>query len=227
MERSRTGVLCTDKLTQEIIDWSRYAARAGCLSGKSGNLSAREGDIMRITASGTFLGNLLPEDIIECSLGDGTVRYGKPSMESDMHRLLYQKLPEAGAVFHASPFYSTLMACTREPISLDILPETMAYLKGLVRVPYLHPGSSALAEATAARLGLGEMGLLENHGVIIAARSLEEAVLGVETFETLCRMLVLARAAGLKLELLTEGTRLDFLRHIAVVRSAPGKVKIS
>jgi hypothetical protein len=40
-------------------------------------------------------------------------------------------------------------------------------------------------------------------------------------------MLVLARAAGLKLELLTEGTRLDFLRHIAVVRSAPGKVKIS
>ena len=214
-------------MRQGIVKWGRYAAAAECLTGKSGNLSVRDGGAMWITASGTFLGNLSEEDIITQDLCDGTVTGGRPSMESDLHSLLYQKLPGAGSVFHASPFYSTLMACTREPIPLDLLPETMAYIEGVVRIPYLHPGSRALAEVTASKLGLRQIGLLENHGVIVAAPSLEDAVLGVETFETLCRMLVLSRAARLPLEILPEGTRTDFLAHLQGVRSRPsGKVHV-
>ncbi len=205
-------------ITESVIRWGQYACAAGCLTGKSGNLSVRDGAFMRITASGSFLGSLRDEDVIRCSLGDGRPETGKPSMESEMHRLLYEKLPDAGAVFHSSPFYSTLLACTGEPIPLDLLPETMAYIRGVVRIPYIHPGSASLARATASRLGLGEMGLLENHGVIMAARSLEEAVVGVETFEILCRMLVVGRAAGLKLRQLPPGTRPDFLDHLAQLR---------
>ncbi|MCE7873704.1 class II aldolase/adducin family protein [bacterium CPR1] len=205
--------------TREVIRWGQYASAAGCLTGKSGNLSVRDGAFMAITASGSFLGNLRPEDVIRCSLLDGRAETGKPSMESEMHRLLYEALPEADSVFHSSPFYSTLLACTGAQLPLDLLPETMAYIQGVVRIPYFHPGSPALAQATASRLGLGEVGLLKNHGVIMAARSLEEAVVGVETFEILCRMLVVGRAAGLPLQQLPNGTRADFLDHLARLRS--------
>ncbi len=203
---------------REIIRWGQYASSAGCLTGKSGNLSVRDGAFMCITASGSFLGNLQADDVIRCSLLDGRAETGRPSMESEMHRLLYERLPEAGSVFHASPFYSTLLACTSEPIPTDVLPETMAYIQGVVRIPYSHPGSVALAQATASRLALGEIGLLENHGVIVAARNLEEAVVGLETFEILCRMLVIGRAAGLPLQQLPPGTRADFLDHLALLR---------
>lgn len=204
---------------RDVIRWGQYASAAGCLTGKSGNLSVRDGAFMLITGSGSFLGNLRDKDVIRCSIVDGRAETGRPSMESEMHRLLYEKIPEAGAVFHSSPFYSTLLACTGEPIPLDLLPETMAYIRGVVRIPYSHPGSAALAQATASRLGLGEIGLLENHGVILAAGSLEEAVVGVETFEILCRMLVVGRTAGLSLRQLPLGTRADFLDHLALLRA--------
>ncbi|MEW6283635.1 MAG: class II aldolase/adducin family protein [Candidatus Eremiobacterota bacterium] len=207
-----------DQAAREVIRWGRYAARAGILSGKSGNLSVRDGAGMRVTASGTYLGALKERDVIRCGLEDGAVEPGcRPSMESGMHRQLYRKLTGAGSVFHASPFYATLISCTREMVPLDLLPETMAYLRGVVRIPYYHPGSAELAEATADRLGLGEIGLLENHGVIVASATAEAAVVAVETFEILCRMLVVGRAAGLRLEVLAPGTRENLLDHLAAL----------
>lgn len=217
-----------DDATQAIIRWGRYAAQVGLLSGKSGNLSARDApDWMRVTASGTFLGDLAPDDVIRCRLDGAPQTDGarRPSMETDMHRLLYRRHAGAGAVFHASPFYATLLSCTREPIPLNLLPETMAYLRGAVRVPYHHPGSAELARATADLVGLGQVGILENHGLIVAAATVEEAVVILETFETLCRMLIVGRAAGLHLEVLPDAVRDDFLAHLGRLKSAPDNTR--
>jgi len=207
---------------REIVRWGRYAARAGLTTAKSGNMSLRGGDgRMVITASGSFLGRLKVEDCVRCPLDAPCAPPfpgPRPSMEAEMHRLLYAGLPGAGAVFHSQPAYSTLFACTREPLPLNLVPEAMAYIPRVVRIPYHHPGSLALAEAAAQALGLGELGLLESHGVLVAAPSLEEAVLRTETLEFLCRLLYLARAASLDLVVLPEAVKADLLDHLARVR---------
>lgn len=203
---------------EAIIRWGRYAADHALLSAKSGNLSVRDGDGIRITGSGTMLGELSPDDVIGVSLeGElvASVTGRRPSMETDMHRMLYRKVSDAGAVFHSSPPYATLLSCTTASIPRNLIPETMAYINDIVRIPYRHAGSPELAASVAERLGLGDVGLLENHGVIVVARTVEEAVNITETFEILCRMVVTARAAGLELKVLPESTRDDFLLHLA------------
>jgi L-fuculose-phosphate aldolase len=94
----------------------------------------------------------------------------------------------------------------------------MAYIPAVVRIPYHHPGSTDLAEDVSSNLDMGEVGLLSNHGVIVAAASLEEAVLKTETMELMCRILYLARAASMKLEYLPDAVRDDFLAHLAHIR---------
>lgn len=202
-------------MKQQIIEWGAYAARAGLVTARSGNLSARDGERVLITASGSFLGRLKDEDIVH--LGDPGGR--RPSMEADMHRLLLEKIPEAGSVFHSQPPHATLFACTGEPVPLEVIPESMAYVSSVVRIPYLHPGSRGLADTVAERLGIDEIGILENHGLIVAARSVEDAVLITETFEWLCRLVWMARAAGMPLQVLPDGTSGDLHAHLARIRA--------
>ncbi len=78
-----------------------------------GNISARHGDGMVISASGANLGCLEPEELIyvtECREDDEHVCYHgpiHPSSESIMHWLIYSERPEAGAIIHAHDEFAT------------------------------------------------------------------------------------------------------------------------
>jgi 3-dehydro-4-phosphotetronate decarboxylase len=116
--------------------------------GNAGNISARLGlDHYLITASGTRLGKLADEDFVECSFDGPLPGERKPSKETPMHRAIYEQRPEIGAVLHASPFYSTLVACVDIELSADLFVEDMYYLERVERVHYYHPGSTALGDA--------------------------------------------------------------------------------
>src|SRR5687768_12467946 len=90
----------------------RYMLDNDLAWGNAGNISARLGtDRYLITASGTHLGELDAGDFVECSF-EGPLSPGrKPSKEMPMHRAIYEQRLEIGAILHASPFYSTLVAC--------------------------------------------------------------------------------------------------------------------
>ncbi len=207
---------------ESIIRWGRYAAEHGLLAGTSGNLSVRVApDRFCITASGCALGSLSPDDVLTCGL-DGAWSGApgrRPSMEAEMHRLLLERLPEAGAVFHSQPLHATLFACARLPVPTTLIPESMAYVRRVVRIPYHHPGSPELARDTADRLEVGDVGLLENHGLIVAAPSVETAVAITETFEFLCRLVYMARCADIALEVPPDAVRSGFLEHLARLRA--------
>jgi L-fuculose-phosphate aldolase len=130
-----------------------------------------------------------------------------------MHQAVYEQRPEIGAVLHASPFYSTLIACSDIPLPADWFVEDMYYLERVARVSYCHPGSLALGEAVRAQAKSANILLLDNHGVLVYDTSLREALMGLHTLEMVCRMAITARGAGLELRSLPAFTVQDFLTN--------------
>jgi len=192
----------------------RYMLDNDLAWGNAGNISARlDADRYLITASGTRLGELGNEDFIECSFERTLAKDRKPSKETPMHRAIYQQRPEIVAVLHASPFYSTLVACADIQLSSELFVEDMYYLERVEHVNYLHPGSPALGEAVRAKARHANILFLDNHGVLVYDTSIQEALMGLQTLEMVCRMTITARSAGLDLRALPASIVTDFLEN--------------
>src|SRR5687768_11453407 len=91
------------RLLQEA---GKFMMNAGLAWGNAGNISVRTGtDRFLITASGTFLGELEDEDLVECDFDRGKLddAQKKPSKELPMHKAVYETRPDIHAVLHASP----------------------------------------------------------------------------------------------------------------------------
>ncbi|QHW33670.1 class II aldolase/adducin family protein [Paenibacillus rhizovicinus] len=208
-------LLGKDAVRSELQAAGRYMMEHGLAWGNAGNISARTGeDRYLITASGTFLGELGDDDFAECTFGGLSFPQGrKASKEMPMHRAVYERRPEIGAVLHASPFYSTMFACSNEELPADLFVETMYYLERVERVPYCHPGSEELGAAVREKAGRANVLLLENHGVLVYDTNIREARMALQTLEMACRMLVTAKSAGVPLAKLPEQTVQHFLNH--------------
>lgn len=115
-------------------------------------------------------------------------------------------------MLHASPFYSTLLACSEVDVPNNLFVEDMYYLERVVRVPYQHPGSKALGEAVQARARQANVLLLENHGVLVYDTHLREALIGLHTLELVCRMVLTARSTGVELRSLAPDVVQHFLK---------------
>ncbi len=204
------------ELRESIKEYGHALIEQGLTWGCSGNISIRiEPDAFLISAGGTKLGNLRDEDIISCEIEKETCEGSvKPSMETGLHRGIYRNCAEAKAIIHSQPLYSTAVACSDMSIRTDFLPEAMAYLSKIERVPYHHAGSQALAEATAAQARNSQILLMNNHGVICWGSSLEETLLLTQTLEFCCRLLVISQNSGLDFNYLGEETIEDFHRHL-------------
>jgi 3-dehydro-4-phosphotetronate decarboxylase len=203
-----------DQLRAELKAAGEYMLANGLAWGNAGNISARHGDdSLVVTASGTHLGKLAPEDLVVCPLNAAEPQPPgcRPSKEMPMHRAVYAARPEIGAVLHASPIYGTLLACTGETPPSDWFVEDMYYLERVARVPYRHPGSQALGEAVAAAARRANILLLENHGVLVYDIGVREALMALHTLEMACQMLLTARASGLAPRPVSPDVVADFL----------------
>jgi 3-dehydro-4-phosphotetronate decarboxylase len=204
----------SDEARRGLRAAGRYMLDNDLAWGNAGNISARlSPDRYLITASGTRLGELKDDDFVECSFDDSVSKDHKPSKETPMHRAIYEQRPEIGAVLHASPFYSTLVACANISLPAAWFVEDMYYLERVERVGYFHPGSAALGEAVRTKAGRANILLLENHGVLVYDTSIQEALMGLHTLEMVCRMTITARSAGIDLNSLPAPTVADFLKN--------------
>ena len=138
-----------------------------------------------------------------------------------MHRAVYQAQPEARAILHSSAFYTTLVACSDIELRVDLIPEAMAYLNNIGRVPYLHPGTAGLAQAAGEQASHNVI-ILDNHGLLVWGKTLDETVLVSELMERLCQTLVVARlgAGAFNLRWLGHEVQQDFDRLRYARRSA-------
>jgi len=194
-------------------------AAGGLVTGTAGNLSVRIGDHVVVTASGTVLGELTPDDLSVVDLA-GTVLAGaaKPTSELPLHLSIYRAHPVT-AVAHGHAPASVAVGLTSD--ELPPVHYLTMLLGGVVRVAdYATFGSAELAAAVTAALTDRSAALLRNHGSVAVGADIAQACSRLELVEWLADVYCRAAALGVPrvltaTELATAAdtfTRLDYGR---------------
>lgn len=165
-------------LRARVADASRTLAAAGLLIGTAGNVSARDGDLVAVTASGVRLAAASADDVTLVTL-DGVVVEGslQPTSELALHLGVLRAGETAGvrAVVHThSPAATALSLVVDE---LPVIHYQQLVLGGPVRtVPFETFGTPALAAGVGAALDGRLAALLANHGAVALGSDLDTAV---------------------------------------------------
>lgn len=163
------------------------------MPGTSGNVSVRDGDLVRLTGKGVALGELTDSDIAVVGL-DGTVVAGTPTSELDLHLAVY-RATDAGAVVHTHAPKATAIACVLG--ELPVIHYQLLAFGGPIRVAPFHAfGTPELAAAVVAALAGRRAALLANHGAVNIAATLAAAVQDAEVLEWACGLYRDAAAIG-------------------------------
>ena len=181
-------------LRAALIATARAMRPAGLNRGTAGNVSVRvtdaTGDGFLITPTGMPYGHLMPEDLPRVAIDDrdtpSSTGRRKPSSEWRFHRDLYATRPEVGAVLHAHSPFAVSLACLRR--SIPPFHYMIARFGGdtLRCADYAIFGSNSLSTAALTAMHERKGCLLANHGQLVAARDLDEALALAVELEELC-----------------------------------------
>jgi len=168
-------------------------AQYGLVSCSSGNLSWRTGpDTALLSASGSWLAELTPEQVAACDSDTGRCINGKvPTCESVFHLGILKTRAEMNVVLHFQSPFATAIACgDPENINFNVIIEVPLYIGTPVTVPYLPPGSEELAQAVidAFKDSQANMAVLKNHGLVTAGKDFNDAIQKAVFFELACRI---------------------------------------
>jgi L-fuculose-phosphate aldolase len=179
-----------------LLDISRRCVVAGLNHGATGNLSVRTGAGFLITPSGIPADGLAEASMIELAPDGSALEPGTPSSEWRLHAAIYAARPDAGAIVHAHPPFSTTIACLRE----DIPPvHYMLAIAGAHQVRcsrYATFGTRELSEAAVEALGATRACLLASHGLVTMGPDLETAFRIALEVETVAEYWWRARSVG-------------------------------
>ena len=99
-----------------LVETVRWLMARGLYAGTSGNVSARAGAGILITPTGIPCDDVDAASIVELTL-DGAARGPlAPSSEWRIHRDIYRRRPEVGAVVHTHSTFATALSCLRRPM---------------------------------------------------------------------------------------------------------------
>lgn len=160
-----------------VVAAGRALADAGLVSGTSGNLSARVGDLVVISPTGSELARLDSDELTVVDL-DGGIVAGTlaPASELALHLSVYRN-GDAGAIAHTHPPVATALACVID--ELPCIHPDLLVLGGAIRVaPYRVFGTPELAADTLAALGDRRAVLMSNHGALVTGQDPADAVRG-------------------------------------------------
>ena len=184
------------RLRDAIARFGAILYGRGLAHGTAGNISVRLDDgAILVTPTNSCMGFLDPARIPKVA-ADGTVVSGDPpSKESFFHLAVYEERPAARAVVHLHCTHSVAVSCLCHEDTANVLPPLTAYhvmrIGKLPLVPYYRPGDRALAEAVRGVAREHSAMLLANHGPIVSAKSLEEAVYNSEELEETAKLFFL------------------------------------
>ena len=142
-------------MAADIVATAKEMLRLGLVSGSSGNVSVREGELVHITPAGLPYERMTPDDVVTLAL-DGTVVAGarEPSSERRVHLAVYAARPEAGALVHTHSEHATAWSFRGTPLG------------PVLTAPFAPSGSDEIAAAAVEALGDRDAVLLGRHGVL-------------------------------------------------------------
>src|SRR5580698_5340176 len=172
---------------EAVASASRHLAEQGLVIGTAGNISARQGDLVAVTPTGSDLAKVTAEMVTVIDL-DGAVVDGDlaPTSEVPLHTGIYAAT-KARAVAHAHAMASTALSCC-----FDELPAVHYSCLGLGgsprTAPYATFGSQELADNVIEALKGRNAAMMQNHGSIAYGATMDKAVEGLELLEWLAEL---------------------------------------
>lgn len=186
-----------ETLIDQLIDAGRTVVERGLVLASGGNLSVRlpDEDAFLVTASGTWLDRLRPEDVAEVGT-DGLLREGpRPSVEWKLHHRTYAVRPDISSIIHLHPQHVLLVDMLGAAIRFTTL-DHQFYLGSAGRVPFFPAGSEDIAAAAAEAAREHDAVVMAHHGC---------SALGATVEMALRRALNLEEAAAMTYRLLLAG----------------------
>ncbi|MFS0866899.1 class II aldolase/adducin family protein [Microbacterium sp. 179-B 1A2 NHS] len=185
-------------LREAVAAASRSLAAHGLVIGTAGNVSARSGDVVAVTATGIVLAEATAADVTVVDL-DGTVVEGDyaPTSELALHLgILRDASPErVGAVVHTHAPAATALSLVLD--ELPVIHYQQLLLGGSLRVaPFAAFGTAALADAVGLALEGRLAALMANHGAVALGATLQDAVDNALLVEWLADLYCRASTAG-------------------------------
>jgi len=190
----------------EILQTMERIYRYRMTTTSGGNISLREpnGDIW-ITPARIDKGGLRRDDIVRVR-ADGCVDGTRaPSSEFPFHRAIYSERPDIEGIVHAHPVALVAFSLVREVPNTRLFHRAFRVCGEAGFAPYELPGSDKLGRNVAGTFQQGfHCVVLENHGVVTAGASLQEAFRRFETFEFTARTVIKARLLGGRIHYLSD-----------------------
>ncbi len=183
-------------LASNIISTARMMNSSGLNHGRSGNVSARAGNRVYITASACDLDRIEIRNLVEVDMDGNWSGPVKPSSELSFHLAIYQTRPDAAAVVHVHSPWATSLACLHREIPAFHYMVAMAGGDNVPCVPYAAFGTRELADCVAEGVRERDACLMANHGMVALGKDLQSAFELATEVEHLSRCYAQALAVG-------------------------------
>lgn len=165
-------------VSERLVKAGRELHDSGLVSGTSGNISAKipGTDMFLIKPSGVQMKVLKREELVLVNLHGNKVKGElKVSLETPIHAAIYRARKDVQAVVHTHAPTATAFGIARTeilPLQVEVF---MLLPNGVPVVPFVPPGSEALAATVQKKIMNYDAVILENHGIVTVGSTIEAA----------------------------------------------------
>lgn len=176
-----------DEEKKILIETAKHLVSKGYLLATGGNLSMKTKNEKAFVITPSNYDYLLmkPEDICVLDLKMNKIEGDrKPSIESAMHCVVYNKRKDVKAIIHTHQVYASTLAIIDTPIPA-LYDEQVRFLgKSIQIIPYAPSGTVFLEKNISKFIKNNHNAyILKNHGVICFGNSVERAIDNIEIVE--------------------------------------------
>ena len=188
-------------LRQELVWAGKELLRRKLTVYTAGNISVRaaDGRGFYIKPSSVPYPDIQPEDLVLVDWKGHILNGSRPSIEHNMHRLIYLARPDVSAVVHTHSNFATTLAASKMRCGIpEVLGEVWGYMGGPIDLAeYAPAGSMELAQNVVRCLGPNRHGiLLKNHGALAVGKTLKQALDFAEIIEKSAESLIMVQLLG-------------------------------
>ncbi len=170
----------------------------GYVDGNGGNITVRVGDnIVLCTPTLISKGFMTPDDICMVDLDGNQVAGTRPrTSEVNTHLAIMKAEPKAKSCVHAHPVYGTAFAVAGVVPPACLIPEPEVFLGVIGLASYQTPGSPENAREVGALAKKHQSILMQNHGVIVWGKDVEDAYWKMENTDAFCQTVAVTMQIG-------------------------------
>lgn len=180
-------------MREHILSMGSSLFNRGYSCSNTGNISVLLPDrTVLITPFNASLGKLDPTKLSRINMQGEVISGDVPSNHYPLHLAVYENRPRTGAVIHVHSPYLTALSCLKGLDPDECLPPlTSCYVTRIGKlplIPYYELEDKRLIDAISARAAGHSALLLANHGAIVSAANLQEAVFNTEALENTAKI---------------------------------------